>query len=251
MLLPKEHGSWSLALEPIALGLLVAPSVAGGWLAVASIAGFFSRRPLKLLWRDPRPERRATARGAFAMLSVLAGAGAFAALAFAGPGLALWLAPAAVAGAAFLWFDLRNEMRAGAAEIAGATAFAFVPGAMAAAAGWPVWPAVALSAAILGRAVPTVLTVRSYLRAAKTAEASIVPALAASGLAVVVAAMFVDYRTMPLAVVIALGVLLVRSVVLLCAAPKFRARTLGFFELAVGAGFVLTTALAWRFFGKA
>jgi hypothetical protein len=40
VILPKEHGSWSLALEPIALGLLVAPSWAGGSLAVAVLAGF-------------------------------------------------------------------------------------------------------------------------------------------------------------------------------------------------------------------
>lgn len=45
--LPKEHGSWSLALEPLALGLLVAPSLAGGALAGAVLAGFFARRPLK------------------------------------------------------------------------------------------------------------------------------------------------------------------------------------------------------------
>ena len=35
---PKEHGSWSLALEPVALGLLVAPSPAGLALATAALA---------------------------------------------------------------------------------------------------------------------------------------------------------------------------------------------------------------------
>ena len=45
--LPREHGSWSLALEPLALGLLVVPSAAGAALAAAALAGFFARRPLK------------------------------------------------------------------------------------------------------------------------------------------------------------------------------------------------------------
>ena len=35
LVLPKEHGSWAFAFEPIALGLLIAPSPAGGWLALA------------------------------------------------------------------------------------------------------------------------------------------------------------------------------------------------------------------------
>jgi hypothetical protein len=52
LILPKEHGSWSLALEPLALGLLAAPSLAGGPLAIAAIAGFFLRRPLKILLRE-------------------------------------------------------------------------------------------------------------------------------------------------------------------------------------------------------
>jgi len=47
--LPKEHGSWSLALEPVAFGLLIVPSLAGGSLAVSATAAFFIRRPLKSL----------------------------------------------------------------------------------------------------------------------------------------------------------------------------------------------------------
>ena len=57
LMLPKEHGSWSLALEPVALGLLVAPSAAGAALAAAAVSGFFLRRPWKLMSgakRDPR-----------------------------------------------------------------------------------------------------------------------------------------------------------------------------------------------------
>ncbi|HQY06456.1 MAG TPA: YwiC-like family protein, partial [Lacunisphaera sp.] len=56
--LPKEHGSWSLALEPLALGLLLAPSAAGGALLAAALAGFFARRPLKTALTAPASARR-------------------------------------------------------------------------------------------------------------------------------------------------------------------------------------------------
>src|SRR3974377_1668220 len=48
LILPREHGSWSLALEPVAFGMLAAPSTPGLALAAAAISGLFLRRPLKL-----------------------------------------------------------------------------------------------------------------------------------------------------------------------------------------------------------
>ncbi len=73
LVLPREHGSWSLALEPVALGLLVAPTRAGGWLALAAAAAFLARRPLKLTLTTPAadPRRLAAARWA-ALLTALA-----------------------------------------------------------------------------------------------------------------------------------------------------------------------------------
>lgn len=59
---PREHGSWSFALEPMALGLIAVPSVAGGWLALAVGAAFFARRPLRIAWGDEQAERRRDAR---------------------------------------------------------------------------------------------------------------------------------------------------------------------------------------------
>ena len=56
--LPKEHGSWSLALEPVAFGLLVAPSAAGAALALAAVSGFFLRRPLKLVMAAKHDSRQ-------------------------------------------------------------------------------------------------------------------------------------------------------------------------------------------------
>src|SRR5574340_648782 len=52
--LPVEHGGWGLLGEPLALGLALAPSVAGACLTVAAIAAFLSRHPLKLVLMDRR-----------------------------------------------------------------------------------------------------------------------------------------------------------------------------------------------------
>ena len=68
LLLPKEHGSWSLAFEPLVLGLLVAPSVGGLGLAAAMIAGFFLRRPLKLAVTLPAADLRRSAARNWALL---------------------------------------------------------------------------------------------------------------------------------------------------------------------------------------
>ena len=73
-----------LAFEPVALGLLVAPSAAGGALALAAAAGFFVRRPLKLAVTTPADDpRRLPARRWAAVLMLgaslaLAGAAALA-----------------------------------------------------------------------------------------------------------------------------------------------------------------------------
>src|SRR5437764_14320935 len=56
--LPVEHGGWGLSLEPVALGLLVAPSLPGLFLSVATLAAFLARHPLKLIMADRRRGRR-------------------------------------------------------------------------------------------------------------------------------------------------------------------------------------------------
>ena len=133
---PKEHGSWSLALEPVTLGLLAAPSRAGIFLAVAAVAGFFLRRPLKLLRQTPSDPRGP--RAAFCAVSlILAAASALLLAVQFASAIQLWpLIPVLCAGTAFVWFDFRNENREGAAEIAGATSFALLPATFAALAGW-------------------------------------------------------------------------------------------------------------------
>jgi hypothetical protein len=168
LVLPKEHGSWSLAFEPVALGLLAAPSLAGAWVALAVAAGFFARRPVNMSLRDQRPARRAAAREAAIVCIGTALLSVGSAIALAGGAWVIWLLPTGLAGAVFLCFDLRGAGRQIAAEVIGSAAFGFLPATLAVLAGWSSRDALALALVALGRSVPTVLCVRAALRGAKT-----------------------------------------------------------------------------------
>lgn len=236
LLLPKEHGSWSLAFEPVALGLLVAPTVAGGALALAAAAGFFSRRPLKLDVTLPADDsRRGPARNWLVVLALLALA-MLAVAAVYGPASALWpLGLAAPCGALFLWFDLRHAMREAEAELAGSIAFALLPATFATLAGWSVPTALALAALMLARSVPTVLTVRAFLRLGKGQHVSQLLPLAASSIAFILVALLVWQNLMPAAALLVNAVLWLRTLWLVSSRrPDWPARRVGILEAGLG-----------------
>jgi hypothetical protein len=244
---PKEHGSWSLAFEPVALGLLAAPSPAGAWLGVAVAGGFLARRPLKIACRDASPARRRRARGAFLFCAFIAAAGLLAAVATGGASLLAWLAPAAVAGGVFLCFDLRNGGREEPAEIAGAVAFSCLPAALVAVAGGTAANAGALAAVMLARAVPAVLLVRGRVRGAKTGRLRLMPGLVSSFLATPVAIVLACPHVPP-ALAVATGAALPGRAALYGCLPlsRLRPRTLGLVELILGCAYVALLGAAWR-----
>ena len=85
--LPAEHGSWGFLLEPIALALLLCPTRAGAWLAVAAACAFLARHPLKLVLGDRRRGSVAPRTAVAARMALAYAAGALA----AEPGLLLHL----------------------------------------------------------------------------------------------------------------------------------------------------------------
>lgn len=252
LVLPREHGSWALAFEPVALGLLVAPSLGGGWLALAVALGFLARRPLKLAWTLPLHEERRGAAACTAMLfavgaalALLAAGGFFAPFLPVGRAQALWpLLLAAPFGAAFLWFDLRNAMREAEAELAGSTAFALVPAAFATLAGWNAPAALGLAVLMLARSVTTVLTVRCYLRLQKRQPCAPFAAVAAALFAVFAVAG--SQGVLPAASVVLPVVLLVRTVVFVTPLrPDWSAKRVGMFEAAFGAAYLASAVLVF------
>ena len=247
LLLPKEHGSWSLAFEPVALGLLVAPSWPGAALALAAAAGFFLRRPLKLTVTLPADDpRRAAARPWVAVLLLFALAG-LAGAARLGAGAALWpLLLAAPCGLLFVWFDLRQGMREAEAELAGSAAFAVLPAAFATLAGWTAPAALALAAVMLTRSVPTVVTVRTFLRLGKGRLASPWPALATAGLALAVIAALAYRELVPVAAVVLALVFTLRTAWLVTRLrPDWPAKRVGILEAVLGVGMLAVLAISY------
>ncbi len=243
VLLPREHGGWSLALEPVALGVLAVPSVAGSLLGLATVAAFLARRPLKLVLAVG--DNRGLAKVLLGMLAAVAAAGLAGAIASGGTACLAWLLAPALLGGLFLVLDLRRDGRSPLAELCGAAAFSCVAGAIAAAAGAP-RAAAALLFAMAARSIPTVLFVRARVRGAKTGERHPAPPLAAATIAVFAAALLGADGAVPLVVPAALAVLWARAVVLLVLPlPGIRARTLGLLELGLGAGYVLAVGAAW------
>ncbi len=177
--LPKEHGSWSLALEPVVFGLLVVPGPASVALALGAVAAFFSRRPFKTTITAPRQDALLT----LAMLTT-ATSGGFALAIIFGSFSAMWpLLPTLPLALLYLYWDRQNENRAVSAELAGSSLFAFIPAAMATLNGHDWRFALSLSAVMLARSAPAVITVRTWLRRRKGRAASLIPAIAVTMLA--------------------------------------------------------------------
>jgi hypothetical protein len=244
--LPKEHGSWSLALEPVALGLWVAPSWAGGALAGAALAGFFARRPLKASFAAGNPVRRREAREALVMWGALALAGGFEAVVL-GSWPALWpLVPAAALGWCFAYWDGQGDARDARAELAGSAAFAFVPAAIATLAGKSPAVALTLAALALARSASAVTTVRSYLRAAKGGAASARGPVLVSIAAAVLLAGLVATGSAPRVAAI-LGVTFLARTIWLAGPwrPAWPARRIGQAEAALGLLYVVLNAVSW------
>lgn len=123
---PAEHGGWSFLAEPVLLGLALAPSAPGVCLALATLAAFLARQPLKLVMMDrrrgarhPRTALAARVFAGFAALTTLLAAAAFH---LAPAPFWLPLVAAAPIGVAAVAFDALGRSRDAAAETAGAIA---------------------------------------------------------------------------------------------------------------------------------
>ena len=246
LVLPKEHGSWSLTLEPLVLGLIAAPSVAGGALALSVLAGFFLRRPVKRWLGGGADPRRPQALLCVAILVLVAVAGLMLAAMFTAPARLWPLLLAVPPGAAFVWFDSRGASREVAAEFAGSMTFAVVPMALTSLAGWPTKAALAMAAVMAGRSLPAVMTIRAYLRRGKGATVSAAPALALSLAAAIGVVFLARAHLAPWTAPAAMGILLVRAWILLGPVhPRLPATRLGIAESALGGILVIVLALSW------
>ncbi|HZG52600.1 MAG TPA: YwiC-like family protein [Pyrinomonadaceae bacterium] len=246
--LPNEHGGWGLALEPVALGLLVAPSPAGCFLAVATLGAFLARHPFKIAAGDRRRGRRfprtAVAERFALLYACLALAGLLAAATTAASyQFILPLLLAAPFAAVQLVFDATGRSRALAPELAGSFGLAAVSTSIALADGRPLPAAFGLWVILASRVVPTILYVRARLQLKHGETPGLSPVfishVGALGIVVALALM----KVAPLLAVPALLVLLLRAA-FGCSetAQRASAKQIGIGELAYGAMTVLAVA---------
>lgn len=243
---PTEHGGWGFTLEPILLGLAVAPGPAGAGLAAAALAVFLARRPLRVLTADLRARRRlprtATALWVLAACSaVIAGGLALAATTGAGP---FWwaLAAAVPAAAVQVAADLAHRNRDFLAEAAGAVAMGAAAPAIALAAGWDAGPAFGLWAVIAARAVPSILLVRAQIRRGRGEPGRPAACYGAHALALAAVGTLAGVSTVPRAAVGAVALLWAWAAFSL-RRPPVPARTLGWTQMLTGLLVVALTAL--------
>jgi hypothetical protein len=249
--LPNEHGGWGLALEPVALGLLVAPSPAGFFLAVATLGAFLARHPFKIVEGDRRRGRRfprtAVAERFALLYACLALAGLLATATTAvSYQFILPLLLAAPFATVQLAYDATGRSRALAPELAGSFGLAAVSTSIALAGGWPLPAAFGLWAILASRVVPTILYVRARLQLKHGETPSLSPVfishVCALGIVVALALM----KVAPLLAVAALLVLLLRAAFGFSeTAQRASAKQIGIRELAYGAMTVLAAAVGY------
>lgn len=242
---PTEHGGWGLTLEPVLLGLLVAPSWAGLFLGLAAFGSFLARTPLKVLLVDTHRqrtlERTRLARRVFAAEAALLAALAAGALVSGEPGF--WVPVVAIAPLVLveLWFDMRSRSRRLLPELAGAVGIAGVAAMILLAGGES--GAVAAAAWLLlgGRAVTAIVSVRDLVGAMHDRARQPRAVLAGELVAVVAAAAAVAVERDAVAGALAV-VAAVAAQRALGRRPPARAAILGIRQMVVGIVVVLVAA---------
>uniref|UniRef100_A0A7C2FT87 tRNA-specific 2-thiouridylase MnmA-like C-terminal domain-containing protein n=1 Tax=Thermus islandicus TaxID=540988 RepID=A0A7C2FT87_9DEIN len=250
--LPTEHGGWGFTLEPLLLGLLLAPGPPTLGLFLLGLFGFLARHPLKLLYQDlrrgkryPRTELALRMGAAYLALSL---AGLLLALLTAEGRLLLPLLLALPLGAYVAYTDARNRSRDLFPEVAAALFMAAFAPAGVLAGGLP--PKVALGSllALALRDVAALYHARTQVLRARGQTPRLYPALLALWGSALLALLSFRQGFLPSPTLLALLLLaLFGSLTLL--RPPVPARVVGWTQMGFGLLIVLATALGYTLQG--
>jgi hypothetical protein len=251
--LPAEHGGWALIIEPIALGLLVAPSSGGLLIGAGALASFLARHPLKLAVGDRRKNRilkRTSLADRFALLYLTLAVVFFT---FAVTSLPReLLVPFVIAGPLlFIQFlyDATGRSRELMAEVTGALAVGSISTAIALAGGWS-WPtAFALWVIVACRHVPTIVYLRVLLgrRRQKQRPAVNGSVIVVQLLPLIAVYLLLFFKIAPAISLIVFAILFVRALVGLFNRAELTPKKLGISEVAFGAFAILLVGAGYRF----
>ncbi|MBX3001593.1 MAG: YwiC-like family protein [Caldilineaceae bacterium] len=247
--LPAEHGGWGFLLEPLLLGLLLAPSAAAAALSLAVIAAFLLRQPAKIILMDLRRGRTfARTEMAWRFAIVYAGIALFGVAATASLAGIDWLLPPLMAlpfGLIFLFYDLTQPGRTWQAEITAPVALASAAASMAIIAGWDLGLSLALWMALSARAIPSILYVRARLRLDRGKDPDQILPILAHVIALFLVATLVQIELLPWPSLIPFVILLARAFHGLSTRRwRVSVKTIGFMELGLGIATVLVIALS-------
>ncbi|NDJ76380.1 MAG: YwiC-like family protein [Chloroflexi bacterium] len=250
VVIPPEHGAWGFLLEPVVLGLGIAPSWAGLFMALGVVGAFLTRHPLKIALLDrTRGKRYARTRLAERFALVY---GAVALAGFVPAVVLVGLAPFAPFGLALplvviLFASFRsNRWRSLLPELAGASAMAATAAsiALAGSEGWNA--ALASWAVLLARNIPSIMYIRARLRLEKGQPHSAPLVLGINGIAVAGIFGLVVAGYAPLLAVAAMALLFVRAAAGLSPYRRqVQTKTLGFLEIGYGLLVVTLTIVGY------
>jgi hypothetical protein len=245
--MPTEHGGWSLTLEPVVLGLLVAWSWPGMVLGVAAMLAFLARTPLKLVlvdrWRGRwLPRSIVAARVVAVELLVLVALVVAAAL---GADARFWwpLFAAAPLVAIELWFDMRSRSRRLLPELAGTVGIGSVAAAIALADGAETALALGLWVVVAARASAAIPYARTQVFRTRQRPHQLWHSDLAQVLAMVAVAVAWLVDAVPLAAVMVIVAVAVFDVGAVRVAPR-PAKIIGLQQMFFGVAVVVVTAIA-------
>lgn len=245
---PAEHGGWGFLAEPLLLGLVLAPSLAGVGIAVAATAVFLLHQPIKIAVKDYRKgrvyERTRLARG----FAALYGAIALAALQLTTTTAtgAFWipLLAALPLAAVQLALEFRSDGRSLLSELCGALVLAATASAILLAADKPFVMAALVWLLMALRAVPSIMYVRARIRLIHGRRTSIASPISVHVLGVLISiALWTSGVTNAFAP-LAVGMLLFRTYYGLMLSTPTAVRTVGIQEVIYGLILTIMCAVA-------
>lgn len=253
--IPSEHGGWGFTLEPVLLGLLVAPGWACAGIGLAAVAAFLTRHPLKLWLTDVRRGVRYPRTALAARVALT-----YAAAGVLGLVLAATARPSDPQSSAIwtsLWwplilalpligvqlrFDARGQGRNLLPEIAGTAAMGSVAAAIALAVGRDAGLAYGLWLVLAMRAVAAIFYARTMVTRARGIAVPPGQAYAAGVVATAVLAAGAAARLTPWLSAAGMVLLLAYAIITL-SRPPVPAKVVGWSQMAFGLLVVVLTAI--------
>ena len=243
--LPTEHGGWGFTLEPILLGLLVAPSASAWEISAAALGIFLARRPVKILSTDlvrgrwlPRSKVALVFAVIYGGIALAGTIGAF--ITADGP---FWI-PVLVAlpfALVALRADAHSKNRALLAELSGSIAMGATVAAITIAGGWDLAPAFGLWLILAARDVAAIVLVRGQIRRLHDKPVAARNIYLVQSGAVGIVAVAAVAGIVPWLGVAAIGIVGIVAVITLNR-PPVQAKAIGWTQMAVGLAVVLVTA---------